>query len=419
MKKLALAVTFAAAAALVPGSASAQLSASLRLGYAVGNNEYSKDVKMRQTLKAQIPIQLDLGTRVLPKLTLGLYGAYGVLKPGAVCPPTSDCSGNVIDFGLQAIYRFTTRPVSPWASVGVGWEKSTLEIENVKAKAEGVEFLRLGAGWEFPMSDGFGIGPFVQYQLGQYSSFDVPGATGQPDRGLHSWFTVGVRGTLDDMTDWDAKAKAAADKLAAEKAAAEKAAADKLAAERAAAEKAAAEAKAAADAAAAKAAAEAAAAEAAAKPDRDGDGIPDAVDACPDQKGEANADAKKNGCKALIVVTEKGIDLREKIQFQTGKAVIKPESEPVLKSVAEILAAHPEIKKLSIEGHTDNVGSEAGNVALSKKRAAAVVTWLVTKGGIAADRFVSDGFGPTRPIADNATEEGRAANRRVELLIVK
>ncbi|MFT3914442.1 MAG: OmpA family protein [Anaeromyxobacteraceae bacterium] len=74
---------------------------------------------------------------------------------------------------------------------------------------------------------------------------------------------------------------------------------------------------------------------------------------------------------------------------------------------------------MSVEGHTDNVGAEATNTALSKKRAAAVVDWLVKKGGVSADRLVSTGFGPTKPIADNATEEGRSANRRVEMVIVK
>ncbi|MFT3914441.1 MAG: outer membrane beta-barrel protein [Anaeromyxobacteraceae bacterium] len=329
MKKLALAI--ALVASLAPAAARAQYAASLRLGYAVGVQDYAKDIKMRDTLNSQVPIQLDLGFKVLPKVTLGAYVSYGFAHVGSACPVDASCSGNVTDFGLQLQYRFATRPVSPWASVGVGWEKTSFEVEKAKTKAEGLDLLRLAAGWEWPVNDTFGVGPFVQYQLGRYESYTIPGTTSDPGKTIHGWFTIGFRGTFDDLADWDAAARAAAEKAAAEKAAAEKAAADKLAAQKAAAEKAAAEAKAAADAAAAKAAAEAAAAKAAAeaaKPDRDGDGIPDDSDACPDQKGERSSDPKKNGCKQLIVVTEKGFDLKEKIQFNTGKATINPVSEP-------------------------------------------------------------------------------------------
>ena len=79
---------------------------------------------------------------------------------------------------------------------------------------------------------------------------------------------------------------------------------------------------------------------------------------------------------------------------------------------------HPEIKKVRVEGHTDNRGGKAKNQSLSAKRAAAVVQWLVKKGGIDKSRLTSVGIGMEKPIDDNATEEGRRVNRRVEFHIV-
>lgn len=102
------------------------------------------------------------------------------------------------------------------------------------------------------------------------------------------------------------------------------------------------------------------------------------------------------------------------IEFDTGKATLKPESEKVLTQVLTLLNAQPDWK-MKIEGHTDSTGTKAGNQTLSQQRAAAVVAWLV-KNGIAPTRLIGAGLGDTKPIADNTTEEGRARNRRVELV---
>ncbi len=102
------------------------------------------------------------------------------------------------------------------------------------------------------------------------------------------------------------------------------------------------------------------------------------------------------------------------VNFDTGSDKIKAESQPVLDEVRNLLSQNGDLR-LNIEGHTDNVGDAAANLALSKKRAAAVVAWLTSQ-GIAAGRLSSAGFGATRPVADNASELGRARNRRVELV---
>jgi OmpA-OmpF porin, OOP family len=102
------------------------------------------------------------------------------------------------------------------------------------------------------------------------------------------------------------------------------------------------------------------------------------------------------------------------VQFDTGKATIRPESEKILVEVASMLAAQGQLR-LAIEGHTDNAGSASANKPLSQQRAQAVVTALTAR-GIAGARLTAAGFGSEKPIADNATEAGRAKNRRVELV---
>jgi outer membrane protein OmpA-like peptidoglycan-associated protein len=103
------------------------------------------------------------------------------------------------------------------------------------------------------------------------------------------------------------------------------------------------------------------------------------------------------------------------ILFETGKSDLKPESAPVLKEIAATLREHSDLA-IVIEGHTDNVGSPASNLTLSDARAAAVKAALVADFAIAADRIATKGLGDTKPAAPNTTAEGRAQNRRVDVV---
>jgi len=103
------------------------------------------------------------------------------------------------------------------------------------------------------------------------------------------------------------------------------------------------------------------------------------------------------------------------IYFDTGKAKIKPESEPILKEIAKLLRQNPKLK-LYVVGHTDIVGSLTYNMKLSQARADAVVTKLVSEYSVNAKRLEAHGVGFLAPVASNKTEEGRAKNRRVELV---
>jgi len=102
------------------------------------------------------------------------------------------------------------------------------------------------------------------------------------------------------------------------------------------------------------------------------------------------------------------------INFETGKSIIKAESTPIIEQIVEMLKQNPNLN-ISIEGHTDNVGTAPSNQTLSESRAKSVMNELVTK-GISTTRLTSKGWGQTKPIADNNSESGRANNRRVEIV---
>jgi len=147
--------------------------------------------------------------------------------------------------------------------------------------------------------------------------------------------------------------------------------------------------------------------------DRDNDGVNDDEDRCPDVPGTA----ANHGCPDVPANVSKTIaTAAQNIQFMTGTAKLSTKSNAPLNRVVAILNENPTVK-LSIEGHTDNAGDDAKNQQLSEDRAAAVKAYFVGK-GISEDRITSEGFGETRPIADNKTAAGKAKNRRVEIKVV-
>jgi OmpA-OmpF porin, OOP family len=115
---------------------------------------------------------------------------------------------------------------------------------------------------------------------------------------------------------------------------------------------------------------------------------------------------------------EEKIELKGKVEFETDSDVIRAEGKPILDEVAKVMKEHPEILKVEVQGHTDTVGPRDYNVKLSDRRAASVRKYLEGK-GIAGDRMVSKGYGPDKPIGSNDTDEGRADNRRVEVIILQ
>jgi len=133
------------------------------------------------------------------------------------------------------------------------------------------------------------------------------------------------------------------------------------------------------------------------------------------EKQLMNQDVVANAESLAGSINETGKAAVYGIYFDTGKSEIKPESEPSISEIAKLLKADPNLK-LYVVGHTDNVGTFNSNIKLSQDRASAVVSALVSKHGIATARLTPFGAGPTAPVASNRSEEGRAKNRRVELV---
>jgi OOP family OmpA-OmpF porin len=152
--------------------------------------------------------------------------------------------------------------------------------------------------------------------------------------------------------------------------------------------------------------------------DADGDGLPDAADKCPKEPGVRGEDPAKEGCPQFIRRVKTEVQLVKQIDFEFDRATILKRSYPILDEIAELLRVNPEIRLVSIEGHTDNRGSAEYNERLSHLRASAVRDYLVAR-GVTPSRLIFKGFGPRIPITTNDTPEGRAKNRRVEFRIVK
>jgi outer membrane protein OmpA-like peptidoglycan-associated protein len=147
--------------------------------------------------------------------------------------------------------------------------------------------------------------------------------------------------------------------------------------------------------------------------DRDGDGVPDDFDDCPDMPGPAS----NGGCPVFekIVVKPDKFELKEQIQFAKNEGLIDPVSYPALDEIAKALHDNPNFH-LSIEGHASSEGGDEHNQNLSSQRAAAVLEYLASR-GVSRERLVFKGFSSSRPVESNSTESGRVANRRVEFIL--
>lgn len=156
-------------------------------------------------------------------------------------------------------------------------------------------------------------------------------------------------------------------------------------------------------------------------PDRDRDGIVDPEDACPDEPGVESGDSQRRGCqppRPKVTLERAQIAISEQVQFETGTALIRDDSSALLQQVADVLHTHPELESCEVAGHTDDTGTPELNRQLSEARARAVMAWLVAH-GVEPRRLSARGYGETRPIAENTSDEGRARNRRVEFLITR
>ncbi len=167
--------------------------------------------------------------------------------------------------------------------------------------------------------------------------------------------------------------------------------------------------------------------------DSDGDGLADHIDQCPDEAETFNGVDDEDGCPdgdATVLLTQTEVKITQQVFFDTGAASIQERSFLLLDTVATVLQRYPQIEALRVEGHTDDVGDDAKNLALSQARAQAVKDYLISK-GVASERLTSEGYGEAQPACEGipellknarknkkALEACRADNRRVAFKIV-
>jgi OOP family OmpA-OmpF porin len=158
--------------------------------------------------------------------------------------------------------------------------------------------------------------------------------------------------------------------------------------------------------------------------DEDADGVHDRRDTCPGTP--ANTPVNPNGCaikvypdapvqEVVAAPQDEVIVLSDKVLFDFNSSTLTPAANQVLADISKRLTDSAIIGVL-VKGHTDSVGSEAFNQQLSQRRADSVAAFLVSQ-GVAADKIHTEGHGEGQPVADNATDEGRAQNRRVEIVV--
>jgi outer membrane protein OmpA-like peptidoglycan-associated protein len=158
------------------------------------------------------------------------------------------------------------------------------------------------------------------------------------------------------------------------------------------------------------------------EPDRDSDGVPDGRDRCPDRPETFNNFEDADGCPdrpSLVTISDGMIRILGTINFATASdRILGRRSFDILDSLVAIIAAHREIARLEVQGHTDDRGDRAMNQQLSQRRADAVRLYLMEH-GIAGARLSARGFGPDRPLVPNGSMSARAQNRRVEMHILQ
>jgi outer membrane protein OmpA-like peptidoglycan-associated protein len=140
------------------------------------------------------------------------------------------------------------------------------------------------------------------------------------------------------------------------------------------------------------------------------------ADVKPRQDSAVDLVLKKRPKNANVTVGKGEIVIKQQVQFVVDSSTILPESNGLLTEIADVLIKNPRIKRVEVQGHTDNTGTPDHNKQLSNDRASAVVSWLASH-GVAADRMSATGFGQSRPLVPNVTAGNRAKNRRVQFII--
>jgi opacity protein-like surface antigen len=214
MRKIAM-LAVAAVALSLPVASKAQVSLSLRAGFAPAMGDAANGLKMSDTWKSQIPVQLDAIYSINKNVGIGGYFSYGFGQVGkgfaGECDvPGVSCSGSVLRLGVEGIYSFNAvNQLLPWLGAGIGYEFGNYTAEGGGAKMDvtfdGFEFLNLQGGADYQISSNFSAGPYLMLSFGQYSNGKVTnnvdpsfnGSGSINDKSMHEWLSFGIRGKFD------------------------------------------------------------------------------------------------------------------------------------------------------------------------------------------------------------------------------
>ena len=188
----------------------------LPLGDAAGAPSGGQSVSLSNIYSGQIPIQIDAGYRFTPNMMVGAFFQYGIgmlntgngsLLQGCSTSGVS-CSGNDMAFGVQFHYHLMPdQTIDPWGGIGVGYEIANISEsaggQSASESFSGFQFVNLQIGADYKVMPNLGVGPFVQFSLGEYSSCSTSGGAGAggsctiPNTAMHEWLTFGIRGAYD------------------------------------------------------------------------------------------------------------------------------------------------------------------------------------------------------------------------------
>ncbi len=191
-----------AAVLVLPAPAHAQFTLGARLGFAPGMGDATKGDPLKDTVKSQVPIQLDALYTLAPDVAAGLYFSYGLGQLGGAASQdcSASCSVRITRLGIEGTYTFgkADLPLVPWVGLGIGYEWQRLEASfagiSGTVTTSGFEFVNVQVGGDYRVGRQVAFGPYLLFSLGEYSSSDGHAIA---DTAIHEWLHLGVRATFD------------------------------------------------------------------------------------------------------------------------------------------------------------------------------------------------------------------------------
>ncbi len=209
MKKILSAVVVAAALTFA-GTAQAQFALDLKMAYAIPTGNVINGIALSNSTSGAIPFEVAGRYRFTPNLSAGLYFQWGpAFLKSSFCDVGLSCSASDMRLGVEVMYGFNPTGMNPWVSLGTGWEWSFASATagglSATSQTNGWEYFNIQTGIDFPLSKLFGLGPYVGYFGGSFTSWSATDSNGVYTSGtygsgvaaFHGWFQIGAKGTFN------------------------------------------------------------------------------------------------------------------------------------------------------------------------------------------------------------------------------